>query len=294
MEKIKYGFVVLHYQALDMTIECIENLLDNYGSKSIHIAVVDNKSPNGTGKTLYDRYEKNEKVTVIVSDSNSGFARGNNLGYQYLRNNFEPDFIIDINNDVIIQQKDFLEVISRIFDEKHFALLGPNVFVPMLNVHQSPVSIQPYVYSDFVKAKDILEKQLSHYMLFYIKRELGKIYRKLLFKVKENKNRIDVGKEYSGCILHGSCLIFSKLFIEKREYAFNPCTFMYYEENILNFEILNLFSENRNAIIYSPDIQINHMDDVSTDSLFANKYKKNKWKDTECYNSLKSFLEIQR
>jgi len=48
-------FVILHYMALEETIQCVESIRGNViGEKKI--VVVDNCSPNGTVKELEARY----------------------------------------------------------------------------------------------------------------------------------------------------------------------------------------------------------------------------------------------
>ena len=48
-------FVILHYMALEETIQCVESILNNIeGDKKV--IVVDNCSPNNTGADLEKRY----------------------------------------------------------------------------------------------------------------------------------------------------------------------------------------------------------------------------------------------
>ena len=73
------SFVILHYMALEETIQCVESIRNNIdGDKKI--VIVDNFSPNGTFKDLKVRYEKEPDVEVLETGSNLGFAKGNNFG----------------------------------------------------------------------------------------------------------------------------------------------------------------------------------------------------------------------
>lgn len=56
-------------------------------SKNNPIIIVDNCSPNGSGKQLEKMYSKCINITVIINEENQGFAKGNNLGYQYIKEN---------------------------------------------------------------------------------------------------------------------------------------------------------------------------------------------------------------
>ena len=44
------AFVILHYRAIDTTRSCVKSIRALAGDK--HIVIVDNASPNGTGKVL--------------------------------------------------------------------------------------------------------------------------------------------------------------------------------------------------------------------------------------------------
>lgn len=59
-------FVVLHYQNLDVTQKCVNFLLKLNGENK-HIIIVDNGSPNGTGKILEEKYVLDSNITVILS-----------------------------------------------------------------------------------------------------------------------------------------------------------------------------------------------------------------------------------
>ncbi len=134
----KVCFVILHYIVIDDTIECIESIFNNIKYENYNIVVVDNKSPNSSGKTLKDKYEKNDRVTVILNNENSGFARGNNVGYRYAKAILKAYFIILINNDTIIKQNDFIDKIINTYKETKYYVLGPNIISTKNNLQQNP------------------------------------------------------------------------------------------------------------------------------------------------------------
>ena len=45
-----FGYVILHYQSIEITKKCVDKLL--MFSKTNPIVIVDNCSPNGSGKQL--------------------------------------------------------------------------------------------------------------------------------------------------------------------------------------------------------------------------------------------------
>ena len=72
-------YCILHYKNFEVTIECVNNILKNNNTENFRIVVVDNGSNNNTGERLKALYEKNEKIHIIINESNLGFARGNNI-----------------------------------------------------------------------------------------------------------------------------------------------------------------------------------------------------------------------
>ena len=68
------AFVILHYMAVNDTIECIKSIEDNIDTKSYRIIVVDNASPNGSGLVLFEKYKDYSCVKVILNEKNLGFA----------------------------------------------------------------------------------------------------------------------------------------------------------------------------------------------------------------------------
>ena len=55
-------FVILHYMTLDDTIECVESIRDNCGKEKYKIVIVDNASPNASGRELQKQYAKSKDI----------------------------------------------------------------------------------------------------------------------------------------------------------------------------------------------------------------------------------------
>ena len=120
-------FVILHYMALEETIQCVESILNNIeGDKKV--IVVDNCSPNNTGADLEKRYAGSGNVDVLQTGKNLGFAKGNNFGYGYAVQNYDPDFVVVMNNDMEIRQQDFISRMEKSWEEHRFAVMGPDIY----------------------------------------------------------------------------------------------------------------------------------------------------------------------
>ena len=119
------AFVILHYRAADMTRKCVERIKALEGDKKI--VIVDNASPNGAGQELLDEYTEDSEIKVILNPENSGFAKGNNMGVRWVQKNVPAEFVVVLNNDVEILQKDFCPKVEAIYRRHSFDVLGPDI-----------------------------------------------------------------------------------------------------------------------------------------------------------------------
>ncbi|MED1471925.1 glycosyltransferase family 2 protein [Bacillus salipaludis] len=265
---MRISFVILHYLTEQDTIECIESILNNVSYKEYSIVVVDNGSPNDSGERLKTRYQNNSKVDVIISDNNLGFAKGNNLGFIKAKYEYHSDFIILLNNDTIIEQQDFIDKVLSKYSTKKFAVLGPNIISTIDNNHQNP---QPFRIKNKKDAWYQLIRHLALLILNYskleplIKKILNKIKREKIFNTSHKREMIDVQ-------LHGSCLIFSPIYIQKFDGLYDK-TFMYFEEDILFY----LCKKNNLETLYSPEVIIFHKEDSATNEYLKNNLLKNRF-----------------
>ena len=272
-----------------ITEQCIESIKKLYDSEKAMIVIVDNSSPNGSGIQLKQKYENEKNIIVLLNEKNEGFAKGNNKGYEFLKYHYDMDYIIVMNNDVIIEQTDFLNRIDEIYRQKDFAVLGPDIYCPYTGIHQNPAHIKALTRHEVLSHKALLEKKERHFAFHFYKHCLGEKVRSLFHKpsgtaVKKEK----IEKYIENPVLHGACYIFSKDFISKREYAFCPDTFLYFEEDILHAEC----TRSGLKMLYSPDIIINHLEDVATNMRFKSKYKKAKMKNRGMLNSIEVLLKL--
>lgn len=272
-----FGIVILHYKSIDDTIECICSIREKYPNDEYHVVVVDNGSPDKSGRCLKELYKFDIDVDVIISDQNLGFACGNNLGYQYLKSKYAPEFIIIVNNDVVFIQNEFMHIIEQIYSKEKFDVLGPDILDSTKKIHTSPLRKPLLSYTDL--KKEVQKETFIYFMLRNATRK--KIYNYLL-SVKhkifgihgshETNDRYKDNKKQYRCVLQGSCVIFSPQYIFNHNNAFYPETFLYYEEYFLTYLLNNVSG----LIIYSPELKIVHKGAVST-KLMYNEANRELW-----------------
>ena len=262
---MKFCYLILHYKNIKDTVKCVESV--RLTAPESMIVIVDNGSGDGTGVKLKEKYES-ELCHVLIQKDNLGFSKGNNAGYSWIRQNLNVDYIVICNNDVVFYQEDFESRVEKIYMQEKFCVLGPDIYIPRHKDHQNPI---------FLKAitADELEAELEEYryyeshpgkfnrrlklhafknMLCSNVRLIGKIYSKI-----RGKDSIDYRKKYVNAGLQGSCLIFSRDFVEKEDKAFEPEPFLYEEEVFLYCRCM----EKGYKMVYSPAIAIRHEEAAS-------------------------------
>ncbi len=282
-------FVILHYMTINETISSVEHILKNIKQKK-KIIIIDNGSSNSTGMLLKDKYNSNSDIDVIINKDNLGFARGNNIGYLYAKEKYNPKYIVVMNNDVEIFQPDFYEKIDKIYKKEKFAVLSPDVFSTYSKIHQSPKRLssltEKEVKKEYKKFKFYNKSKI--FIPFKCLVKEIKFLKKIVQNIKFKRKKIDYSKIYYNVPIHGSCMIFSLEFISKRDYAFYDKTFMYYESEILDYEChkYNL------KTMYDPEIKVYHHHSISSIETYKSELKRERFVNKCMCDSLKAFIEL--
>lgn len=266
----KVVFLILHYNSIEVTRECIDSIKKLEQQERIEIVIVDNASPNGSGKILKEEYKNNKRIHVQLNLNNDGFSKGNNFGYEYIKSNMDVQYLIVANNDIIFKQSDFLNRLDLEYKQSNFDILGPDVWNTCLKVHQNPLD-------QTVRKKEDVDRTIRFHQLAL--RYFGMVYPLLCLEEKwsASKRYKQSNKEYlirqEGICLMGACLIFSEQYVLDKNKIFSPETYFYYEEYILTLQALR---ENR-KIVYSPDLVVDHKEGSATNSISSKNRMKKKF-----------------
>jgi GT2 family glycosyltransferase/glycosyltransferase involved in cell wall biosynthesis len=243
-----FGFVVLQYNKPELSLQCVNSIKALASPRfHIHIVVVDNGSSSETVEKSRKFFSADPLVSLVLLETNAGFARGNNAGYKFCRETLGSDFIVILNNDTIIEDTNFLPRCRELFDEWGYSLLGPDIVLPS-GGHQNPWN--DYVYT---------QQEWS---------ELAGAYRRNRKDFAAGKGaRFPIPAVHSDAfptvlnpILHGACIIASPLFIRRHEIVFDPRTFLYGEEFL---QATNALIDGE-LLLYSQSLQILHNESSST------------------------------
>lgn len=289
-----FCFLILHYKTPRSTESCIDSILRlKHGfNDRISIVVVDNGSNDGSGEYIQTKYCSDKRIKVLNSNKNLGFANGNNFGFRYIRNNMPFDFLIVLNNDIIVCQQDTLKKISKLHNLTDFNVLGPDIYNPYTFQHESPCGHGYFQSKDIDNLIGDCSSKLSALKSPSIIDKFGYFFRDLSISKRiiamkhrffHDSNFRRWNTEQVGVVLHGSFLVFDKDYCSLTDWIFHPSTFMYFEENFLQYTAML----NKKRIVYSPAISVNHAHGKATSS----DYKSWREKQIFFYTNMLASLE---
>lgn len=167
MDKPRVSIVILNWNGWEDTIECLESLFQiNYSN--FDVIVVDNASEDDSLEKIreycsgdlkvesdffkYNRDNKlinliefNEKfndakfhskseisdsnqIILIKNNENIGFPGGNNTGIKFALRFFNPDYILLLNNDTVVDENFLGELVKNGKSREDVGILGPKIY----------------------------------------------------------------------------------------------------------------------------------------------------------------------
>lgn len=205
------GIVIINYNKYEKTIDCVNSIFETVKTE-YKIYLLDNASQNDSFEQLSKHYNSNDKIVLIKSSKNLGYARGNNLGIEYAKRD-GCDYILISNNDLIYQENAIDTLYSRITASEYF------IVEPFLKNIDG--STQTAVMKSRPSFKEYM--QFSTYLHNFVsKKEKRKYYSSLQPK--------EFGEVYWAS---GACFIADLKQFEEIGF-FDPYTFLYFEEYIIS------------------------------------------------------------
>jgi len=214
---------------------------------------------------LIGNLSPNKKIILIKNRENYGFAGGNNIGIKYALNNLNPDYILLLNNDTVVERKFLNELINVAESSPQIGAVGPKTYF-----YDKKCRIQ-WAAGGFMELK-------------YFKVEfIGS------FEIDNGQYDENMALDY----ISGSCVLYKREVIEKAG-LLDHSYFMYFEDLDWSIKIL----KNNHKCYYAYKSKIWHKMGVSSNDCFKTRYyhmnriylvKKN-LKRSEYLNSLIRFI----
>lgn len=104
------SFITINYNGRNDTTALIRSLRDVIRSVEWEVVVVDNGSLDDELAEIHSTFGDDPRIRYVQSQSNLGFAGGNNLGIRYATGRY----LMLINNDTFVEEDHFRELLQRI------------------------------------------------------------------------------------------------------------------------------------------------------------------------------------
>ncbi|SFU65832.1 glycosyltransferase [Butyrivibrio sp. M55] len=111
------SFVILSYNSLEYTRECVESVRANCYDGAVEIVVVDNNSDDGSVKWL----EEQEDIVFVRNKENTGFPRGCNIGIKAA--NPDNDIFL-LNSDALMLPNSLYMMRMALYSDKKIGACG--------------------------------------------------------------------------------------------------------------------------------------------------------------------------
>ncbi|MDD5342172.1 MAG: glycosyltransferase family 2 protein [Patescibacteria group bacterium] len=122
--KPRVSFVIINWNGLNDTIECL-NSLRQISYPNYEIIIVDNDSKGDDVKTLREKF--GNYIRLIQNEKNLGFAGGNNVGINLVLTEGNSKYIMFLNNDTVVKP-DFLDrLVARAESDLRCGIVGPEI-----------------------------------------------------------------------------------------------------------------------------------------------------------------------
>lgn len=112
--------IVLNWNGLDDTLECLESLCRS-DYPNLEVIVVDNGSEDGSSPAIREHFPD---VYMIENGRNLGFVRGNNIGLAAALER-GADLLLILNNDTMLEPDCVTELVKAIERDETIGIVGP-------------------------------------------------------------------------------------------------------------------------------------------------------------------------
>ena len=274
------AFVILHYYNLDETWHCIESIKKMKGSKKI--IVVDNHTLNDGSSAML----KQQVNDLLLLKENLGFAKANNYAIKFAISKYNPQFVVVLNNDILIKQNDFIARIKEDHKKYQFDILGGKILTEGDSCNPFPAYENK---ERVVKEIKYLKKLITIYKSPFLTKILN-IGLKIKHTFKSPVKPMNGKRLQKNVALHGCCLIFSKQYLEKYEDAFYNETFLFHEEDFLYVRM----KKDHLKTIYDPKLEVYHKESISLKKVYKDERLKKLFKAEERVKSLELLLDYMK
>ena len=244
--------VVLNYKSWQDTVNSVGDLLaQDYPDK--HIVIVENGSGNDSAERLYSLFGSEPKVTILVSEKNLGFAKGNNMGVRYAHEMLGYDTVFVVNSDTRIP-KGLFKAIAGV-DPNGLGTVSPLVVGADGQVQCFPVNCKNIRSHAFGTVWNLFKANVVSWPL------INGIYKRVKQRQKALHGAGDEGDASVERYVLQGCAYFLMPDFFRHYRGIYPRTFLYWEE----VDLLLMLKRAGLASVYVETPPVTHFGGGSTD-----------------------------
>ena len=125
MNQPKVSIIILNWNGLEDTIECLESLKKiNY--PNYEVIIVDNGSEGNDAQVLEEKF--GDYIHLIKNNRNYGFAGGANIGMRYALNNSNHDYFLLLDNDTVVDPEFLTEMVKVAEADPAIGIAGAMIY----------------------------------------------------------------------------------------------------------------------------------------------------------------------
>ncbi|SMC99218.1 hypothetical protein SAMN02746065_11934 [Desulfocicer vacuolatum DSM 3385] len=125
----RLSIIIINYCSFDLTLQCLTSLEHEIDPAKDVVVLVDNNSPDGSGKIIEEKIIDNQWdswISMVHSPVNGGFSWGNNLGIKTVK----AQFYLLLNSDTIVRPGALSHLLDAMEHHPKAGLVSPRLEWP--------------------------------------------------------------------------------------------------------------------------------------------------------------------
>jgi len=128
MKKVKVAIIICSYNQEKLLEICLKTLKEKTSYKNYKVYFVDDSGNGKIGKKIKQKFSW---LDVSINKKNTGFAGSNNVGIKKAIKDYNPDYVLLLNDDCEIIDKKWLNKMLEIGEgDKKIGILGCKIIYP--------------------------------------------------------------------------------------------------------------------------------------------------------------------
>ena len=120
---------IINYRTAELTVQCVQSVLDDIGDLAVHVVVVDNASGDGSDDHIAGWIAAQDPpvpVTLVRSAVNGGFSAGHNLGFAARAG----EYYLVLNSDAVLTPGFLQTLLTSAKAHPEAGLIAPRLMDP--------------------------------------------------------------------------------------------------------------------------------------------------------------------